>query len=50
VKEKEIAEGTLRALKGEIPASIPKTWEEQSEKKIFELFSWLRSRLNTSDV
>ncbi len=44
VEETEMAEGTLRALKGETPASTPKTWEENSETKIFELFSWLKSK------
>jgi glycosyltransferase involved in cell wall biosynthesis len=45
VKENELTEGTIRALKGTTPVSTPKTWEEHSEKKILELFSWLRSHL-----
>jgi len=45
VKENEMAEGTIRALKGNAPFSTPKTWEEHSEKRILELFSWLRSNV-----
>ncbi|UCC58381.1 MAG: glycosyltransferase [Candidatus Bathyarchaeum sp.] len=44
VKENDISEGTIRALKGETPVSTPKTWEEHSAKKIFKLFSWLKSK------
>ena len=46
VKESQLAEGTIRALKGETPLSTPKTWEEHSENKIFELYSWLRSKID----
>jgi glycosyltransferase involved in cell wall biosynthesis len=45
VKENEMAEGILRAIKGETPKSTPKTWEGHSEKKILELFSWLKSEI-----
>ncbi len=45
VKENEMAEGTIRALKGKTPVSTPKTWEEHSEKRIMELFSWIKSNL-----
>ena len=43
VKEDEMAEAIIRAMKDETPVSTPKTWEEHSEKKILELFSWLKS-------
>jgi glycosyltransferase involved in cell wall biosynthesis len=45
VKEDEIAEATIQAIEGKTPFSTPKTWEEHSEKKLFELFNWLQSRL-----
>lgn len=45
VKENEMAEAIIRAMKGEISVSTPKTWEEHSEKTLFELFNWLRSTL-----
>jgi glycosyltransferase involved in cell wall biosynthesis len=43
VKEDEMAEAIIRAMKDKTPVSTPKTWEEHSEKKILELFSWLKS-------
>jgi glycosyltransferase involved in cell wall biosynthesis len=45
VKEDEMAESIIQAMNGETPVSTPKTWEEHSEKKLFELFSWLHSTL-----
>ncbi len=48
VKKNEIAEGTIKALKGETPLSTPKTWEEYSEKKILELFKLLQLKLGKS--
>lgn len=38
VGEDEMACGILRALRGEVPRSKRRTWEEYSEKKIIELF------------
>jgi glycosyltransferase involved in cell wall biosynthesis len=45
VNENEMAEAIIRAINGKTPVSTPKTWEKHSEKKIFELFNWLNSRL-----
>lgn len=45
VKEDKMAEATIQAMKGGTPVSMPKTWEEHSEKKIFKLFNWLHSSL-----
>jgi glycosyltransferase involved in cell wall biosynthesis len=45
VKENEMVEAIIQAMKGKTPVSTPKMWEEHSEKKIFELFNWLHSTL-----
>ncbi len=45
VKEDEMTEAIIQAMRGETPVSTPKTWEEHSEKKLFELFNWLHSTL-----
>ncbi len=39
--EDGMAEGIVKALNGYVPLSTPRTWEEYSEKKLFELLSWL---------
>jgi glycosyltransferase involved in cell wall biosynthesis len=46
VKENEMAKGIIKALTGYVPFSTPKTWEDHSEKKILELFNWIRSTIN----
>lgn len=43
VGEDKMAEGILRALRGEVSKSGRRTWEDYSEKKIHELFSLIRS-------
>lgn len=39
VDEDEMADGILRALRGVVPKSKRRTWEEYSEKRIFEMFN-----------
>jgi hypothetical protein len=48
VKENEMAEATIKALAGKTLVSKPKTWEDYSEKKMFELFNLLQS--NAIDI
>ncbi|MEM2952751.1 MAG: glycosyltransferase [Candidatus Bathyarchaeia archaeon] len=43
VGEDEMADGILRALRGEVPRPKRRTWEEYSEKKIIELFNMILS-------
>lgn len=43
VGEDEMADGILRALRGEVPKSKRRTWEEHSEKKIIEMFNMICS-------
>jgi len=43
VGEDEVADGILRALRGEVPPSRRRTWEEYSEKKIYEMFNLILS-------
>lgn len=38
-----MTDGILRALRGEVPQSRRRTWEDYSEKKIFELFNLICS-------
>ena len=44
VKEGEMVEGIVKALRGEAPLPTPRTWEDYSEKKILEMFSLLFSK------
>jgi len=44
VREDEMADGIIRALKGQTPISRPLTWEGNSEKKIFDMFNLLCSQ------
>lgn len=39
VDEKEMAEGIIKALNGEVPYSSRRTWEDYCEKKIYEMFN-----------
>ena len=41
VEEEEMACGIIKALNGGVSLPVPRTWEEYSEKKIFELLNWL---------
>lgn len=43
VRENEMAEGILRALRGAAPKPKRKTWEDFSEKKILEMFNLICS-------
>jgi glycosyltransferase involved in cell wall biosynthesis len=43
VDEDGMADGILKALRGEVPRSKRRTWEEYSEKKIYEMFSLIFS-------
>ena len=43
VGEDEVADGILRALRGEVPPSRCRTWEEYSEKKIYEMLNLILS-------
>ncbi|MEM0314258.1 MAG: glycosyltransferase family 4 protein [Candidatus Bathyarchaeia archaeon] len=43
VDEDEMAEGILKALNGQVPKSKRRTWEEHSEKIIYELFNMICS-------
>jgi len=43
VNEDEMAEGILRALRGEVPKPKRRTWEDYSEKKILEMFNLIFS-------
>lgn len=43
VNEDEIADGVIKALKGKVPTSTRKTWENYTEKKIYEMFSFIQS-------
>ena len=38
-----MADGIVKALRGEVPPSKRKTWEDYSEKKIHEMFSLIKS-------
>jgi len=43
VEEDEMANGILKALRGEVSPSKRRTWEDYSEKKIYEMFSLICS-------
>lgn len=43
VREDEMAEGIIKALKGMVPPSGQRNWEDHNEKKIFEMFRLLLS-------
>jgi len=43
VKEDELADGILRALRGEAPKPKRRTWEDFSEKRILEMFNLIVS-------
>lgn len=44
IDEDEMAHGIIRALKGETPLPKSLTWEDNSEKKIFEMLSMIDSK------
>jgi len=39
IVEKEMAEGIIKALNGEVHSSSRRTWEDYCEKKIYEMFN-----------
>lgn len=43
IDEDEMAEGILKALRGEVPPSERRSWEEDCEKKIEDLFNLIKS-------
>lgn len=43
VDKKEMADGIIKALKGEVPCSTRRTWEDYSEKEIRDMFSLIQS-------
>jgi len=49
VREDEIAEGIIRALRGETPLPKSRAWEDYSEKKIFEMIKTLDGGRSTEE-
>jgi hypothetical protein len=43
VEEDEMADGVLKALRGEVAPSHRRSWEENCEKKILEMFSQIQA-------